>query len=104
LFFSPWMSRPRKTIRPSDEISRMIASATVVLPEPDSPTMPSVSPARTVMLAWFTALMCPTVRRSSPRLIGNQTFSPSVSTTTAARPAAPARARPPGSAASSIRV
>ena len=31
--------------RPSEEISRRIASPSVVLPEPDSPTMPRVSPA-----------------------------------------------------------
>jgi uncharacterized ferredoxin-like protein len=39
--------RPMNTIGPSEEISRMIASASVVLPDPLSPTMPSVSPART---------------------------------------------------------
>ena len=41
---------PRNTIGPSDEISRRIASPSVVLPEPDSPTTPSVSPWRTAML------------------------------------------------------
>ena len=43
----PARPRPRKTIAPSDRISRITASASVVLPEPLSPTMPSVSPART---------------------------------------------------------
>ena len=41
---------PRNTIGPSDEISRRMASPSVVLPEPDSPTTPSVSPLRTAML------------------------------------------------------
>ena len=72
------------TIGPSDEISRRIASPSVVLPEPDSPTMPSVSPWRTAMLTPSTALMWPTTRRITPRLIGNQTLRSLVSTTTGA--------------------
>ena len=40
------MSWPRKRIVPSVEsISRMIARDSVVFPQPDSPTSPSVSPA-----------------------------------------------------------
>ena len=39
---------PMKSMRPSDEISRASARPSVVLPEPDSPTTPSVWPARTV--------------------------------------------------------
>ena len=62
----------------------MIASASVVLPDPLSPTMPSVSPARTWIEASFTAFTCPTVRFSRPRWIGNQTFRCSVSATTSA--------------------
>ncbi len=100
----PWMSRPRKMIGPSDEISRIMASASVVLPEPDSPTMPTVSPARTVSVAAFTALTWPTVRFSSPRWIGNQIRSASVARDLLGVVAAPARARPSISADSSIRV
>src|SRR6185436_6812598 len=70
----PWMLLPRNTIGPSDEISRNSASPSVVLPDPDSPTTPSVSPLRTATLTPSTALIWPTVLRSSPRLIGNQTF------------------------------
>ena len=91
------------TIGPSEEISRRIARPSVVLPEPDSPTMPSVSPLRTAMLTPSTALMCPTVLRSTPRLIGNQTFRSSVSTTTGASGCSGAGSGF-GSAASSARV
>ena len=52
---------PRNTIGPLEEISRSSASPSVVLPEPDSPTTPSVSPLRTLRLTPSTALMCPTV-------------------------------------------
>src|SRR3982751_3424135 len=76
------MLLPRKTIGPFDEISLSKASPSVVLPEPDSPTTPSVSPLRTARLTPSTALMCPTVERSSPRLIGNQTFRPLADITT----------------------
>src|ERR1700716_2094177 len=68
------MSLPKNTIGPSDEISRSSASPRVVLPEPDSPTTPSVSPLRTERLTPSTALICPTVDRNRPRLTGNQTF------------------------------
>ena len=53
----PCSGLPRKTIGPSDEISRRIASPSVVLPEPDSPTIPSVSPLRTAIDTPSTALM-----------------------------------------------
>ena len=46
----------------------------MVLPEPDSPTTPSVSPLRTSTLTPSTALMKPTVFRDAPRLTGNHTF------------------------------
>ena len=59
-----------------------MASPSVVLPEPDSPTMPSVSPLRTSILMPSTALMWPTTWRSTPRLIGNQTFRSFASNTT----------------------
>ena len=44
------------TIRACDEMRRRMARPSVVLPEPDSPTMPSVSPRRTSMLTPSTAL------------------------------------------------
>ena len=56
----------------------------MVLPDPDSPTTPSVWPARTVASRPSTALMWPMVLRKKPRRIGNQTFSPRVSSTTGA--------------------
>ena len=82
--FRPVIFLPRKQISPSEEISRRMASPSVVLPEPDSPTMPSVSPLRTAMLTPSTALMCPTVLRSTPRLIGNQTLRSLASSTSGA--------------------
>ena len=53
-------------------------------PSPISPTTPSVSPLRTSTLMPSTALMWPTILRSTPRLIGNQTFRSSVLITTGA--------------------
>src|SRR5439155_18745825 len=75
----------------------------VVLPEPDSPTTPSVSPLRTFRLTPSTALICPTIVRSRPRLTGNQTFRSSADITTgeAGRGGAGSGF---GSAASSARV
>ncbi len=71
-------------MRPLDEIRRSSASPSVVLPEPDSPTTPSVSPLRTATLTPSTALMWPTVLRRKPRLIGNQTFKSFADITTGA--------------------
>ena len=56
----------------------------MVLPEPDSPTTPSVCPLRTMASTPSTALMCPTVLRKKPRLMGNHTFRPLVSSTVGA--------------------
>ena len=91
------------TIGPSEEISRRMASPSVVLPEPDSPTTPSVSPLRSEMLTPSTALMWPTTRRSTPRLMGNQTLRLSASSTTGASGCGGAGSGF-GSAASSARV
>ena len=77
-----------KTIGPSEEISRRIASPSVDLPEPDLPTTPSVSPWRNSMEMPSTALMWPTVLRIRPRLIGNQTLRSSVLITIGASAAA----------------
>ena len=54
---SPAILLPKNTIGPSDEMSRRMAKPSVVLPEPDSPTTPSVSPWWIVMLMPSTALM-----------------------------------------------
>ncbi len=70
----PRTSCPSKVIPPSEAISRMIASASVVLPDPLSPTIPRVSPARTLSVASLTAFTWPTVRFRNPRWIGNQTL------------------------------
>src|SRR6516162_5789782 len=70
----PWMLLPRNTIGPLEEINRNSASPRVVLPEPDSPTTPKVSPLRTARLTPSTALIYPTVERKNPRFTGNQTF------------------------------
>ncbi len=50
-----------------------MARPSVVLPEPDSPTTPTVSPSRTLTETPSTALTNPTVLRKKPRLMGNQT-------------------------------
>ena len=54
-----------------------MARPSVVLPEPDSPTTPTVSPSRTTSETPSTAFTWPTVRRRKPRLIGNQTLTSS---------------------------
>ncbi len=81
----------------------MIASASVVLPEPLSPTTPSVSPARIATSAPSTAFTYPAVRRRKPRRIGNHTFRPSVSTIVSGDPVT-GSGTPAGSASSSIFV
>ncbi len=50
-----------------------MACPSVVLPEPDLPTTPTVWPSRTASDTPSTAFTWPTVRRKKPRLIGNQT-------------------------------
>ena len=72
------MSRPSKTILPAvGSSSFMIVRPSVVLPQPDSPTMPSVSPARTVRSTPSTARTCPTVCLKTPALIGKCLTRPS---------------------------
>ncbi len=72
------MSRPSKTILPAvGSSSLMIVRPSVVLPQPDSPTMPSVSPGCTVRSTPSTALTCPTVCLNSPALIGKCLTRPS---------------------------
>jgi hypothetical protein len=52
--------------------SRRMLRPNVVLPLPDSPTIPSVSPGKTSMETSSTAFTCATVRAKTPRLMGNQ--------------------------------
>src|SRR5271169_2928513 len=66
----PCSALPMKTIGPSDEMSRRSAKPSVVLPEPDSPTTPSVSPLRRSTLTPSTALIWPTTVRMRRRLVG----------------------------------
>ena len=75
----------------------------VVLPEPDSPTTPTVCPSRTSTETPSTALTWPTVRLSTPRWMGNQTRRASARITSAAVSSA-GGGRAAGSAASSFRV
>ena len=57
------MSRPSKTILPPvGSSSRVISRPVVVLPQPDSPTSASVSPARTSKSTPSTARTAPTCR------------------------------------------
>ena len=93
------MSRPRNWIGPMLFSSRSSPMASVVLPDPLSPTTPSVRPSRTVTETPSTALMWPTTRRRMPRLTGNQTFRSSAAITGSAAPSA-ATGLPLGSAAS----
>ena len=81
----PWRSRPRNSMPAlGSGTSRSSASPSVVLPEPLSPTTPTVWPSRTVTLTPSTAFTWSTVRRSTPALIGNQTFTSSAAMTTGA--------------------
>ena len=75
----------------------------MVLPEPDSPTTPTVSPSRTAIDTPSTALTWPTVRFRKPRLIGNQTRIGPASTMIGALEGT-GSGRPLGSAASSLCV
>ncbi len=72
------MSRPLKMIFPSvGSVSLMIVRASVVLPQPDSPTRPSVSPAWIERSTPSTAWMAPTVRFITPARIGKCLTRPS---------------------------
>ena len=69
--FSAVMSSPPSTMRPAvGSISLRMVLPTVDLPQPDSPTRPSVSPLAMVKLTPSTALTAPTRRCSSPPWIG----------------------------------
>src|SRR5262245_48206313 len=63
-----WPSAARKRISPLDgAIARRMQRAVVVLPQPDSPTRPSVSPCSTAKLTSSTARTVATTRRRKPR-------------------------------------
>jgi len=65
------MSRPLKTILPAvGSVSLISVRERVVLPQPDSPTSPSVSPALIDRSTPSTAWMWPTVRLRIPARIG----------------------------------
>ena len=76
------MSSPRKRIVPSvASIRRMIARDIVVLPQPDSPTSPSVSPSAIDSVTSLTACTRATSRSiRRPCLIGKKTLRCSTST------------------------
>ena len=66
-----WIGVPWKTISPAvGSSSRTIVRPSVDLPQPDSPTSPSVSPSLTAKLTSSTACTCATSRCSSPFRIG----------------------------------
>src|SRR6186997_424940 len=63
---------------PVGGLRRMIARPVVLLPQPDSPTSPRVSPRSISNVTPSTACTSPTWRcRMMPSRIGNQTFRPS---------------------------
>src|ERR1051325_10208145 len=65
------MSRPSKTIVPAVGVScSRISLEVVVLPQPDSPMRPSVSPSWMTKSTPSTALTHAPVRPSSPRRVG----------------------------------
>src|SRR3712207_961665 len=90
------MSRPWKTIRPSVGSRRRITQRAIVdLPQPDSPTTPSVSPLRTLKLTPSTAFTAATCFwKTIPRVTGKCffRFSTTRSSSPAGTPFAPAAA------------
>ena len=83
-------SRPSSLTRPLMRAlggsRRSTARASMVLPDPDSPTMPRVRPAASVRLTWSTA-------RSGPRAVASSTPTPSISSRASAISGAPAADR-----------
>ena len=74
------MSRPSKRIVPAVGSSSLsISRAVVDLPQPDSPTMPSVSPRRTLSVTSSTACTSPALRENTPEATGKRLVSPSTS-------------------------
>src|SRR6516162_2180712 len=80
----PVMSKPARRMTPAvGLISLTIMRAAVDLPQPDSPTMPSVSPARTAKEMPSTANTEPNRRPKMPRRTGKCLTRPSTSRTIA---------------------
>ena len=98
-----WISWPANSMVPVLAWSRKRARPSVVLPEPLSPTTPTVCPSRMASDTPSTALIWPTVRRRRPDLIGNHTRRSRAATRTGA-PGSATIGAPDGSAASSRRV
>ncbi len=98
------MSVPLNSMRPLDEIMRASARPSVVLPEPDSPTTPSVWPARTVTSMPSTALTWSTVLRKKPALDREPDLESSAAATIALAAGSATGGLPFGSAASRWRV
>ena len=74
------MSRPSKRIVPAVGSSSLsISRAVVDLPQPDSPTMPSVSPRRTLSVTSSTACTSPARREKTPVATGKRFVRPSTS-------------------------
>src|SRR5215204_2209162 len=98
------MSSPRNASRPPvGSTSRMIARDVVVLPQPDSPTRPIVSPSSIASVTSFTACTRATSRSiRRPFLIGKNTFRWSTSTSRA--PASAVSRAPAGSTTTLIRL
>ncbi len=75
-----------ETMRPGgDGTSRMTASDVTVLPEPDSPTMPSISPGRTLKLTLSTTVAGPASVRNctdSDDTLSSAPLSPGVGAVT----------------------
>src|SRR4051794_5445017 len=68
-------SRPSNSMVPEVGRSSAISSlASVLLPHPDSPTSPSVSPFRSPNDTPSTALACPTCRRNSTPSVSGKCF------------------------------
>src|SRR5690242_12802686 len=69
------MSSPLNAILPAvGSISLIAVRPSVDLPQPDSPTSPSVSPVLISRSTPSTACTCPTVRCKTPEATGNHTF------------------------------
>src|SRR5664279_2229246 len=71
----PYTSSPSKNTEPPVAgIKRRILRPTVVLPQPDSPTSPKVSPSRMLKLTPSTALTQAATRCSKPERTGKYFF------------------------------
>ena len=75
-WFSLSRSSPSSTIEPPFAFSRpTISRPTVVLPQPDSPTMPNVLPGWMPKLTSATALTSPTLRCSTAPAVTAKFFT-----------------------------